>query len=451
MESFFSKLIDQLTVRDVEGLKGEEEGQLLEFKGELSHEEGGTDPWYTTPRKGASRKGPSEYAKERIFRALVAFTNAEGGWFVLGLQETKAKPPRVKSIKPLPDCHELAERLERAAQDWIDPPIPSLRCRGIEMKPGNSAGVIVCRASRSPIAPHRLYKSRRPREAYKRIGNESKPLMMREIQDLTLDRARGLAAIDAAFQAAREVYEKFVPEPIKPSGNTGPRRLLGFQVVFVPASGPLAIDRPYLCEELFDRKQQLVAEFSARNPMLLGTIDCPLINEQATPSNSQPMLRGGRRMWSKYRFENREPVWISFCTLDVMESGVVNVMCKTPILNPGLSVRWILSETANGLRIMNRARSRGGSPDAEYVMQIELRYDQHEPDGSSKLARGQYHFGLLPDEDKFSQLLGPGPFLLPQYPVRRREEFPAVLKRVLDDLYNAVGRPHQDEVRFEPE
>ena len=82
-------------------------------------------------------------------------------------------------------------------------------------------------------------------------------------------------------------------------------------------------------------------------------------------------------------------------------------------------------------------------------MQIELRFDEHAPDGSAKFARGQYRFGLLPEEEQFNRVLGPGPFLLPQYPVARREEFPAILKRILDDLYNAVGEPHQDGVDFD--
>lgn len=449
MGTFFSKLIDQLEVQDISDLKGELEGQLFEFKAELPHDQGKADPWYTAPAPGQSRKGPLDYAKEGIFRALVAFANAEGGWFVLGLKQTKAKPSRVKGIEPLPDCHELAERLERAAQDWIDPPIPSLRCLGIEMRPGKDEGVVVCRVTRSPTAPHRLYKSRRTQEAYKRVRNESKPMMMREIQDLTLDRVRGQAGIDAAFEVARKGYDQYVPEPLRPSGSTGPQRLLGFQIVLVPASGPLAIDRPYLCQDIFDRPQGVVAELSGGNAISLETIDCPSISEHRSTTNNQPILRGGQKTWSKYRLEDRAPIYISFCALEVLESGVVNIMCKTPDLEPGLSVRWIVSEAANALRIMDGARSRGGSPDAEYVMQIELRCDEHAPDGSVKLARGQYGFGLLPEEEHFNRVLGPGPFLLPRYPVGRREEFAAVLKRVLDDFYNAVGEAHQDDVRFD--
>ena len=192
MSDFFSKLVDDLTAEDVATLNDQPEGQIFDIKQDLKSPKGeAPDPWHSEPQPGRSRKGPSDYAKEGLFAGLVAFANSEGGWLVLGLNETEDKPPRVAGPNPLPDCHALAARLERATPDWIDPPVPSLRCRGIKIGDTAGKGVIVCRVPRSPLAPHRLRKSRRTQEAYKRVGDESKPMSMREIQDLTLDRARG--------------------------------------------------------------------------------------------------------------------------------------------------------------------------------------------------------------------------------------------------------------------
>lgn len=156
MTTFFSKPVDQLTPDDVFSLVDTPEGQVFEIKAFLAAEKGKSDSWEIAPSSGQSRKGPDDYARQSIFREVVAFANVEGGWLILGLAETADSPRRVAGPTPLPDCHDLAERLERAAQDWIDPPLPSFRCRGIELGTLARAGVVVFRVPRSPIAPHRL-------------------------------------------------------------------------------------------------------------------------------------------------------------------------------------------------------------------------------------------------------------------------------------------------------
>jgi len=41
---------------------------------------------------------------------VIAFANAYGGWFLVGVEETKTKPARATAIAPIRDCAELAER-----------------------------------------------------------------------------------------------------------------------------------------------------------------------------------------------------------------------------------------------------------------------------------------------------------------------------------------------------
>ncbi len=449
MSGFFSKLIDDLTAEDVAALKDQPEGQIFEIKQDLPKSKGDApDPWHREPQSGESRKGPSDYAKEGLFAELVAFANSEGGWLVLGLKETEDKPPRVAWPKPIPNCHDLAERLERAAQEWVDPPAPSLRCRGIEIGDTAGKGVIICRVPRSPLAPHRLRKSRRTQEAYKRVGEESKPMSMREIQDLTLDRARGQMRVEATFQAARDRYGLLVPEQLEYE------RLLGFQIIAIPRADPLVIDRPYLQKELFERRIIF-------NGTRLGGQELPMttIDGSASPRvhGVRPILRGGQATWTTLYdagFLRTEQLYEDLCRVEVLESGVVSMVVKTTNVGDderplGLSLRWILADLANALRIVERARRRAGSPDAEYALEIELHYDAHRPGEQPVAVASQYRFGLLDDEQHYRKLLGPGPLRLPRYLVSGLETFPTVLKMVADDLHNAVHRPHQEDLSFE--
>ncbi|HXQ65724.1 MAG TPA: ATP-binding protein, partial [Alphaproteobacteria bacterium] len=239
MSNFFSKPLEAITEKDVLELQDTPEGQLFEIKETLPAEDARKrlDAWMSAPAQGQSRRGPDDYAKEGLFAELNAFANSEGGWLVLGLEETADKPSRAGAIKPLPECHELADRLQRAAHDWLDPPVPGLQFRGIEAGGGPRDGVIIARVPRSPLAPHRLNKARRTQEAYKRVGDETKPMGMREIQDMTLERALGHSRIEGAFEEARQRYGELV------SDHFPQTRLIGFQIVAVPSGGPLAIDR----------------------------------------------------------------------------------------------------------------------------------------------------------------------------------------------------------------
>jgi hypothetical protein len=98
-------------------------------------------------------------------------------------------------------------------------------------------GVLVFRVPRSLDAPHRLNK--KEREAYKRVGDESKPMKMREIQGLTLDITRGQERVDQEFDNARKCYLLLKPQ------QSPKKRLRGFYIALVPSSGPIIIDRPY--------------------------------------------------------------------------------------------------------------------------------------------------------------------------------------------------------------
>lgn len=437
----FVKPLDQLDQEDIRELEreGTPEGQLFEIKGSVPGKDR-PDPWHEPVEQGRSRSGLRDYAKRQILKELSAFANTDGGWCVIGLEETSDRPKRVKKYRPVPDCHELAARLEQAARDWFDPPVPSLRCRGVEME-DSAEGVVVCRVPPSPEAPHRL-KTKDIHQAFRRIGDESRPMSMREIQDLTIEKARGMARVDQAF-AARQANYLLVRIP-----ESEDLRAIGFRITLVPLSRPLAIDRPYAHEDLFERQSSVMGSFAGGGWHGLHAIDRNSPGHTTSPP--QPILRGGQRVW-RWHFAkgapNHEKRYNEIARVEVYGDGDVDIIVKSDYADPaGLSMHWILAEAANAFRIVERTRLLGGNPDAEYVMEIELRYDAR----IRGRFPGEFHLGLLGQKDRFTGVLGPEPLLLPRYAVGPRETFPILLKAVMNDLNNAVGHPHQDDFEFDP-
>ena len=97
MTDFFGKPLNQIDADDILSLTNTPEGQLFEIKSELA-EKNGRDIWYKPPESGKQRKGPGDYAKQNIFKEVVAFANSEGGWLVIGLTETDDHPKRVGGL-----------------------------------------------------------------------------------------------------------------------------------------------------------------------------------------------------------------------------------------------------------------------------------------------------------------------------------------------------------------
>jgi predicted HTH transcriptional regulator len=97
-------------------------------------------------------------ARDGILPEIVGFANARGGTLVLGVAETKDKPPRAHAIEPLPRIGELSRRFEDQARSCIDPPLTRLQARAIDT--GDGKGVIIFRVGASRAAPHRLSTTR---------------------------------------------------------------------------------------------------------------------------------------------------------------------------------------------------------------------------------------------------------------------------------------------------
>src|SRR5262249_16414834 len=121
------------------------------------------------------------------------------------IAETSDNPPRADAIMPLPRVGDLAGRFEDQARSCIDPPLPRLQIRAIETD-AQGGGVVIFRTPPSRAAPHRLATTR---DCYVRRGSSTMKMTMREIQDMTLNLARGLAGIDATFRERRDRFREW--------------------------------------------------------------------------------------------------------------------------------------------------------------------------------------------------------------------------------------------------
>jgi hypothetical protein len=141
------KNFGQITPADITQLTtdGAYENQLLEFKRELPGERGRPDPWPTGGDFTA-------YARDHLLREVIAFANAQGGTVIVGMDETEDDPPRAAAICPLPRIHDLATRMENAARASIDPVLPGLQIRGIEVGGAPGDGVLLSELALLPPA-----------------------------------------------------------------------------------------------------------------------------------------------------------------------------------------------------------------------------------------------------------------------------------------------------------
>jgi len=342
----FTKPLNLVVAADIAELTAENwpEGYQVEFKEALSVKRGGQHPWFTGGEVG-------DHARDDILAEVIAFANAHGGSVVLGIEETQDKPPRAHAIVPLPRVGELARRFEDQARSCIDPPLPRLQVRAIETD-GQRAGVVIFRVSPSRAAPHRLTRTR---ESFVRRGSSSVRMTMREIQDMTLNVARGLAGIDASFMERQNAFVKWT----EPQREVIAYRVTALPLVDLPDPGRLFGKQGIFPRERLFKATQLGESFELE--LRLGSL------------NERPRLRGIERrnhtpegafqwelhqngltdLWIAVR-PSRDPMALSGATERVLRHG------------------HLLGAVANSLCVLDHYRTAMGAPDAEYGLEIEI-------------------------------------------------------------------------------
>jgi hypothetical protein len=406
MLAVFTKTLDLVTAADIAELPAQTwpEGYEVEFKETLPHRTGGVHPWLS----GQGSIG--DYARDEILAEVVAFANSQGGSVILGIAESSDNLPRAHAVMPLPRVGDLARRFEDQARSCIDPPLSRLQIRAIETD-GQGGGVVVFRTSPSRAAPHRLTTNR---ESFVRRGSSTVKMTMREIQDMTLNVARGLAGLDATFKQRRDAFHEWAGNQM----NAVAYRVTALPLVDLPDPG-----RIFGKQDVFAVHREFKATVGSRTfdlPMPIGNL------------SERPRLRGvarsgdhgsGAFLWELYQ-SGLTDLWIS--------ARPWNPLGRTGPTSFTLYHTEILGAVANSLSVLNHYREYIGVPDAEYGMEFEMfrhvqSYDQP-----------ILYYGLFADggTDRYepSELS----FLLHRFPVGSHSEFENLISIIGIDLYDAL-------------
>ena len=280
MTAVLTKPADRIDSGDIQALidgKVPESAQI-EFKESLpARGSGDPDPWM----QGEGRIG--ERARNEILEEVVAFANAYGGALVLGIGEDKANPPTAVGLTPLPRCADLAERFRLAFRDCVEPQLPALAIAAIPTV--GDSGVILLRTGRSRHGPHRV---RPTLKCTVRRDDRCESLSMREIQDMTLNLARGTERLERQFEERAGRFENEF-NLLETPGDA-----FGIRVTAVPFSEDVRFESVYsggnLIEGLRPPEIDIMRTRKDRSQPL-RTIS----NQYSLhPRNWRPMLRGAR-------------------------------------------------------------------------------------------------------------------------------------------------------------
>lgn len=409
-----SKTLSSLTASDVAAFVDAQppESETLEFKQQLPAKGNDLDPW----ERGG--EGIGETACNKIMEEVIAFANAHGGHVLLGIVESKDHPKRAAGVHPLPRCHDLASRLSQQAEALIDPQLPVLEVCGVATQ-DDGAGIVILRVPESPRAPHQF---KRLKSCTIRRADRCVPLTMREIQDLTLQRAAAGASLDAEFSRRRGLFTDAVISAIRPANNFS---CFGVRVTALPT---VRVNVPRA--ELTDSRKPWLETFD------LGT-GANVRAQAFLPWDSQgsrPIVRG--RRWTIDRGSLEKTV-----TIEATQDGSIEYLLvreaagEHAALSPGL----ILAMLANILAMANAMRRAGNAPGAEYAVELEVRRDASEAGAATLTMAG---FG---DGRTLLHALTPNPLLLPRYSFGSVDDLPRIVGYAASDLFAAAG------VNYEPE
>lgn len=416
MIGVLSKPADQICAKDIRELTASRapEGEQIEFKKSLPAERGSTDDWVS----GGDRIG--KRAKTKLLEEVVAFANAFGGALLLGIEESKEKPPVADSISPIPRCQELAERLKLVFRDSVEPQLPRVEIFAITTE--DDEGVVVIRTDRSRFAPHRVKTTL---ECTVRRSDRCEKMTMREIQDMTLNVSRGLERLEKRL-AERSVRFEQEFKHLKESNS-----VFGIRMTAVPVIDIIQIQRVFskhnLVQEFHEKKWYTVVKAGGKKVHGLRILG----------DDWRPILRGARSGIHPVDVISRgQSIYRELHCDGLVEFGYVSCESKKfggdgPFFP--FRVDWFVDLFANLMIQLDRIRCQSGSPSVEYVVELEI------------IINGRY--AVEKSEDSFPSrqgrlLLPPKRIKFPRYPLQDSERFPSVISQLERDIWNLLGKDY---------
>lgn len=404
-----SRPLGTLSAADLQALVRAElpEGESVEFKERLSTKRGEPDVWdHGTEQVGIR-------ARDALLHEVIAFANARGGHVIVGVVESADHPKRAVGLRPIQRCADLADRVMKQARDLVEPPLPTFEARGIATG-AQGEGILILRVPASRNAPH---WHRETREVLVRRGDRSERMSMRDIQELTLQRAA------EASRAETELANRtaaFNSELDKLAQHADLMAHYGVRVSLVPALETIRVPRDWM-RTLQPHFQSFVA--GSERQMLEMSLPC-------LSFTTRPVLRGERYA--------TDFVGQGSLTIEILESGLVEYQLlwkPLPHPNDALSPEWVIGLAFNAMAMAHATRLAAGAPSIEYIIEIELGHPAHYPIELDLLGRSFGRRGTIQSHR----------FVLPRYSFGAFEELGQLVGLVASDCMNAAG------VRWEPE
>lgn len=422
MTAILSKPADRIDLGDIQALidEGVPEGAQIEFKESLpARGSGDPDPWM----QGNGRIG--DRARNEILEEVVAFANAYGGAMVLGIAEDGAKPAVAAAVTSLPSCANLADRFRLVFRDCVEPQLPTLEI--VPVPTDGDAGVILFRTSRSRRGPHRVTLTLK---CPVRRDDRCESLSMREIQDMTLNLARGTERLERRL---RERSRKFEEEFKR---LETPDDAFGFRMTAVPIADEVRFDSVYSRGNLVDGL--LPPEIEIRR----GSNN-PVSRLRTVPSmygmdfrDWRPMLRAARAEDS--HDGDRRAARYAYAEIHadgLLEWGFVsNRLVRHPFAAPESPRESIFDtetpvSTLVGLLVWaDRVRQQASVPGAEYAVQPQFKVTAD----SVNVGGNDYKFivgSIEWDDTDF-----------PLYPLETSTEIGKTVSRFETDFWNYFGK-----------
>ena len=274
MFNLISKPVGQISINDITALIETQvpEAEQIEFKESLRRRSNSPDPWIL----GENKVGDG--ARNEILEEAVAFANAHGGALLLGIRESRSKPPVASGIEPVPRCVELAERFRLMFRDCVEPQIPALEVFGIPSD--GESGVAIVRVGRSRLAPHRVKPTRK---CTVRRSDRCECMTMREIQDMTLNISRGMERFDKRLEERSKRFQRELGRLETPDDS------YGLRFTALPVGEEIRFERVCnqqgIIDELYPPWCKVISRRPGGDRELVNRPDLP-------PLYRRPVLRG---------------------------------------------------------------------------------------------------------------------------------------------------------------
>ena len=347
---------------------------------------------------------------------------------MLGLDESNNKPPVAAGITLIPRCTELAERFKLVFRDRIELNLLRLEIRAIPIE--NEAGVVIFRVGRSPLSPHRITKTLL---CPIRRSDRCEDMTMREIQDMTLNLAKGHEKLERKFLERSKCFRRNF------QCLQSPNDAFGFRLSAMPVSDEIRLERVFYVNEIEKEiskpNVKVFRQHQVNREELIGVSSY----HNMFPYNWHPMLRGTRAEARHANFGDivRIYYWEIHCD-GLVELGFNSLREFThPTTDEfdqlDLHVNVPVFEFANLIVWSEKMRKQAFAPTTEYAIDVEITVFGGNVSVTPRGSNTFENFGVVGE-------LQPDTKIFPRYALGDLDDFSQLVALFERDFWHSFGK-----------